>query len=92
MCCPAGEHVNTEGGKNFLQAAFPPSQAPSTRHLHMEERRKGEWRRSKADGEEGNENANCTEMEKVLNGTKKKKNRLRGRKKVGGRIKKEKKM
>lgn len=73
MCCPAGEHVSTDGEKNFLQAAFPPSQTPSPKHLHMERRRKGEWRRSKADGEEGNENANCREMEKVLNGKKKKK-------------------
>ena len=31
MCCPAGEHVNTEGEKNFLQAAFPPSQTLSAR-------------------------------------------------------------
>lgn len=92
MCCPAGEHVNTEGGKNFLQAAFPPSQAPSTRHLHMEERRKGEWRRSKADGEEGNENANCTEMEKVLNGTKKKKKQAEREEESGWPNKERKKM
>lgn len=45
----------------------------------MERRRKGEWRRrSKADGEEGNENENCREMEKVLNGKKKKKNGRKG--------------
>lgn len=70
MCCPAGEHVNTEGEKNFLQAkAFPPSRTPSTRRLHMQGRRKGGWRwrrrrENEADGEEGNEN--CREMEKGI--------------------------
>lgn len=83
MCCPAGEHVNTEGGKKLPTSSFPtipnPPPQTSTRHLHMEGRRKGERRWSEADGEEeGSENANCREMEKkVLSG----KIKLRGKKK-----------
>ena len=39
----------------------------------MEQRRNGEWRRrSEADGEEGNQNSNCGEMEKLLNDRKEK--------------------
>lgn len=69
MCCPAGEHVNTEGEKNFLQAAFPTVLKPL--QLHMEgRRREGEQRKSEADEEEGNEG--CRRMEKVLDGRGKK--------------------
>lgn len=40
MCCPAGEHVNTEEEKNFLQEAFYPSSPdPLIRHLHIGTRR-----------------------------------------------------
>ena len=53
------------GGKKLPTSSVPTIPNPLTRHLHMEGRR----RRSKADGEEGNEN--CREMEKVLNGKKK---------------------
>lgn len=78
MCCPAGEHVNIEGEINFLQAAFPPSQTPSPAIYTWREGREGEWKRRNVEGEEGNENANCREMERVLNGKK----RQRGRRNV----------
>lgn len=64
MCCPAGEHVNTEGEKtSYKQLSHHPK--PLTHRLHMERRREAEQRRSKADGEEGNESANRREMEGI---------------------------
>ena len=84
MCCPAGEHVNTEGEKNFLQAkAFPPSRTPSTRRLHMQGRRKGGGGGGgggmKRMGRRGMKTAE--RWKKVLNGKKKRGEKVSGQKK-----------
>lgn len=66
MCCPAGEHVNAErGGEKKLPtcsfptipATPPPHPAPFTRIYR--------WRKGGREGR-GTEDANCTQMQKVL--------------------------
>lgn len=70
------------GGKKLPTNSFPTIPNPLTHRLHSERREEGiVAEEEESSGEEGNENANCREMGKVLNGKREWKN-------VGGQKKK----
>lgn len=64
MCCPAGEHINIEGEKNFLQAAFPPSQPPL--HPEFTWRQGGRGRRGVNRNGRRGKAMQIADMEKIL--------------------------
>lgn len=65
MCCPAGEHVNTEGGKRLPTSSFShrPEAPPVT---HGGKGVGGGQKKSEEEGKEGHR-----AIEKVLDGRKK---------------------